>query len=83
MAIFKKNSPLDGNPCTPQGKMLEFKDMYYETEDEAEIAYLQEFKCFTQVEARDEIVEAKPTQAKSATGVISAAKLAGLAAQNK
>lgn len=82
MAIFKKQSPLEGNLCMPSGVALEFTGMYFETEDEAQLEYIRGFKNYVEVEARDEVIEAKPTP-KAATGIMNAAKLAGLAAQNK
>ena len=83
MAIFKKQSPLEGNPCKPDGVILAFTGLYFETENEADIEFLKGFKCYQEVEAKEEIIEAKPVQAKAMTGVISASKLAGLAAHNK
>lgn len=81
MAIFKKNSPLEGNPCMPSGELLEFTGMYYETDDADKIAYVRGFKNYTEVESREEITEAKPI-AKAQTGTMSAAGLATLAKQN-
>lgn len=85
MAIFKKTSPLEGNPCKSNGVSIEFKGMYYETNDEDEIEFLSQFKCYIQAEETELITkeEAEKSIPKAATGVISASKLAGLAAQNK
>lgn len=88
MAIFKKTSPLEGNPCKSNGVSIEFKGMYYETDDEDEIDFLSQFKCYTQAEeteliTKEEAEEAEKPVIKAATGVISASKLAGIAAQNK
>jgi len=83
MAIFKKQSPLEGNPCKPDGNMLEFTGLYYETDDESDIAFLKGFKCYSMVDSKEEVQVQPPKQAKAMTGVISAAGLAGLAAQNK
>ncbi len=86
MAIFKKQSPLEGNPCRTNGTMIEFSGLYYETEDEADIEFLSSFKCYTRVEAKEEeSAEAKeiPIGAKAVTGSISSANLAKLAAANK
>ena len=81
MAIFKKISPLEGNPCRPNGVAIEFKGQYFETEDEADIEFLSGFKCYVQVESKEEAPAEKPA-AKATTGTISAAKLASMAAQN-
>ncbi len=78
MAIFKKQSPLEGNPCRTNGNMIEFSGLYYETEDEADIEFLSGFKCYTRVEAKE-----IPIGAKAVTGSISSANLAKLAAANK
>lgn len=85
MAIFKKTSPLEGNPCKSNGVSIEFKGMYYETNDEDEIEFLSQFKCYTQAEETELITkeEAEKSIPKAVTGVISASKLAGIAAQNK
>lgn len=85
MAIIKKTSPLEGNPCKSNGVSIEFKGMYYETNDEDEIEFLSQFKCYIQAEETELITkeEAEKSIPKAATGVISASKLAGLAAQNK
>ena len=84
MAIFKKISPLEGNPMKANGVSIEFKGMYYETEDTKEIEFLSGFKQYVQVEAKEEEVSDAPKQeAKAATGTISAASLAKMAAANK
>lgn len=83
MAIFKKISPLEGNPMKANGVSIEFKGMYYETEDEAEIEFISGFKQYVQVEAKEEVSVAHKQEAKAATGTISAASLAKMAAANK
>lgn len=83
MAIFKKISPLEGNPMKANGVSIEFKGMYYETEDESEIEFISGFKQYVQVEAKEEVSDAPKQEAKAATGTISAASLAKMAAANK
>lgn len=83
MAIFKKISPLEGNPMKANGVSIEFKGMYYETEDTEEIEFISGFKQYVQVEAKEEVSDAPKQEAKAATGTISAASLAKMAAANK
>lgn len=83
MAIFKKISPLEGNPMKANGVSIEFKGMYYETEDESEIEFISGFKQYKKVEAKEEVSDAPKQEAKAATGTISAASLAKMAAANK
>lgn len=79
--IFKKQSPLEGNPIRSNGVAIEFSGLYYETEDEGDIEFLSGFKCYSKVKEKESQEPAK-TAPKAATGTISSAKLAGLAAQN-
>lgn len=83
MAIFKKISPLEGNPMKSDGVSIEFKGMYYETEDKEEIEFISGFKQYVQVESKEETQETPKQEAKAATGTISAASLAKMAAANK
>ena len=83
MAIFKKISPLEGNPMKSDGVSIEFKGMYYETEDKEEIEFISGFKQYVQVESKEEAQETPKQEAKAATGTISAASLAKMAAANK
>ena len=83
MAIFKKISPLEGNPMKSDGVPIEFKGMYYETEDKEEIEFISGFKQYVQVESKEETQETPKQEAKAATGTISAASLAKMAAANK
>lgn len=82
MTIFKKISPLEGNPMRGDGTQITFSGLYYETENEADIELLSNMKQYVQVESREteEVVEVAK---KATTGVISSTKLAELAAQNK
>lgn len=82
MTIFKKISPLEGNPMRTDGTPIVFDGLYFETDDELDIEFLSKFKQYKQVEAREE-VETKKPEAKAATGTISAASLAKMAAANK
>lgn len=82
MAIFKKISPLEGNPMQADGTQIEFKGMYYETEDKDVIEFLSKFKQYAQVSAKEETESAPKPAAKATTGTISAASLAKMAAQN-
>lgn len=83
MAIFKKVSPLEGNPTRTNGVMIEFTGLYYETENEEDIEFLKGFKCYQEVESREVAEVIKPQAPKTSTGVVSAANLAKLAATNK
>lgn len=87
MAIFKKISPLEGNPCRSNGVAIEFKGLFHITENEDDIEFLSQFKCYEQISQEDYdsfgAQVPKKAEPKAATGVISAAKLAGIAAQNK
>ena len=75
MAIFKKFQ-LDGNAVMGTGKSLEFKDNYYETEDECELALLRSMACYTEVEARDSDAPAQAqAPAKATVGQISTAAI--------
>ena len=82
MAIFKKISPLEGNPMRADGTPIVFTGLYFETDAETDIEFLSKFKQYEQVESREE-VETKKPEPKAATGTISAASLAKMAAANK
>jgi hypothetical protein len=66
MAVFKK-SYLQGNPMLNNGTALEFKDGYYETAKEAEIAMLREMG-YAEVAAADKPApkQAAPVEKKAA-----------------
>ena len=72
--IFKK-SPLSGSAITSTGKLLEFTDGYYETEDEIEIAFLKGFPCYTEVNAREGEAAAPKQQAAKVGSINTAAIL--------
>lgn len=77
MTTFQKHA-LAGNAITQTGKLLEFHNNFYTTEDEAETEYLKTFDCYTEVEAA--VAEAAAESAPEApvtskVGTISSATL--------
>lgn len=81
MAIFKKTA-VSGNCITSMGKLLEFKNGFFETDNEDEIELLKTFDCYTEVEAADvpADTEVQAPEAPAATvGTQSSAAVVGAA----
>lgn len=81
MAIFQKTA-VSGNCITSMGKLLEFKNGFFETDNEDEIELLKTFDCYTEVEAADveASAEVQAPEAPAATvGTQSSASVVGAA----
>lgn len=68
--IFQK-SALAGSCITSTGKLLEFTNDFYETEDPLEIEFLKSFPCYSIVDTKPEAKQQEKAPAR--TGSLSSA----------